>query len=186
MKDIIDAADKFALDEIERYGKPDRVLYDLPNTHGERLADEMGADIDILRIGTRLMDIKLGEAAKLGKIEEHVKMSVEAAKKFLDDFDINEEVRDKIINCVEAHHGGPYRCIEAEVCANADCYKFLDLKGFMLFFHVLSKNMDFEKALKQTESKANEKYSILSLDICKKELEDNYRIITKLIEGAMV
>ena len=40
--------------------------------------------------------------------------------------------------------------------------------------------MLFEEALKYAETKADEKWSILSLDICKKELEPDYKLIKEI------
>lgn len=129
------------------------------------------------------MDIKLGQALKEGRIQDHVKMSVDATREFLEQFDLGKKEKDKILNCVEAHHGTvPYTCLEAEICANADCYRFLHPKGFLVFMHMLGKREgSFEKALRYAEEKLEEKYKIISLDICKKETDEYYRLLKKLI-----
>jgi hypothetical protein len=76
------------------------------------------------------MDLKLGQAFKEGRSQDHVQMSVDAVRVFLDRFDdLDTSKKEKIINCVEAHHKDvPFTCIEAEICANADCYRFLHPK----------------------------------------------------------
>ena len=59
-------------------------------------------------------------------------MSYDCAKEFLEKNEINSEDSKQILNCVEAHHGKvPYTCIEAEICANADCYRFLTPKNML-------------------------------------------------------
>ena len=76
------------------------------------------------------MDIKLGEAKKEGCLKEHSKISADATKNFLQQFDINDELKNKIVNCVEAHHATiPFTSKESELCANADCYRFIHPKA---------------------------------------------------------
>ena len=91
----------------------------------------------------------------------------------------------QIINCVEAHHGTiPFDSIEAEICANADCYRFIHPKGFFLFLTILGKRGSFPDALDMAEKKLDEKYNILSLDFCKNELEEVYRGLKSYISMA--
>lgn len=71
---------------------------------GEALAEHYNADKEIVKIGLYLMDIKLKEARKTGRKNEHDLMAVEYAKEFLKDYDLTKEEYEKIINCIEAHH----------------------------------------------------------------------------------
>lgn len=150
------------------------------------LAKALEADENIVHIGVCLMDLKLGQAIKEGKVKEHVKMSVDASKEFLEKFDLSEEEKKKIMNCVEAHHGTiPFICKEAEICANADCYRFIHPKGVFEFMSVLSKRLDDkDERLNQLEAKLEEKHNTLSLGMCKKELEEYYQMFKKLIADA--
>ena len=43
---------------------------------------------------------------------------------------------------------------------------------------------DFDRILKYAESKTDEKWSVLSLDICKKELEQEYKSIKEICKYA--
>ncbi|MBT3303948.1 hypothetical protein HN592_01015 [Candidatus Woesearchaeota archaeon] len=181
MKDIIENAKKWALEEIEKYGSPSLLLFKTSNEKGQELAEKSGVDKDIVLIGTILMDIKLGQAVKEGKTQEHLGMSVEAVKKWLKDITLEEDKKKKIINCVEAHHGQEYECKEAEICANADCYKFLIPKNVIATIcNLTKKRMNFEEATTLIKNKIEEKYKVLSLDICKQELEENYQLLKKL------
>lgn len=168
-------------------GKSVRPLFELANKNGQKLAEKLGADKDIVMLGTLLMDLKLKQAMKDGKINEHVKMSLDATKQFLQGFELDKEIRNKIYNSVEAHHGNiPFESLEAEICANADCYKFLHPEGVLRYIGILSgeRGEDFEDVLNQVEYKMDEKWNILSLDICKKELEPYYRQFKELISRA--
>lgn len=184
MKQIIEKAKELALDEIKKYNVP-LFLFDSSNENGQRIAIKLNADKDIVMIGTILMDIKLGEAAKNNKLKEHVQIGVEFTKKFLEQFKLPEDVKLKIINCVEAHHGTKaYICKEAEICANADCYKFLLPKNVIGYIaDKVNKNMQLDEAIEFAKNKMEEKHKILSLAICKKELEGNYKNLKKVLEG---
>jgi hypothetical protein len=182
-EEAIEKAEEFALAEIEKYGTPLKLHFDSVNTKGVELAEQLNANKNIVQIGTRLMDVKVGEAVAHNKIKEHVKMSSEATKEFLLQFKIEFEDLDKIINCIEGHHKDiGWNCIEAEICANADCYKFLVVKNLIAYIKLLNKRgLGIDEGLRIAKEKVEEKWSILSLDTCKKELEPHYKIIKEMI-----
>jgi hypothetical protein len=183
MKEVIEKAKELVKEET---GHAVRQLFHLANEAGQKLAEKLNADKDIVMLGTLLMDVKLKQAMAEDRIQDHVKMSIETAKKFLSQFDLDEETVKKIINCVEAHHGDkPYICKEAEICANADCYKFLPVSNWLRYITILSKrDKPFEKCLDEAEKKLEEKWKVLSLDICKEELEPHYNLVKQILEKA--
>ena len=182
--DIIQEAKKFALKEIEEFGLPTPIHFEISEKKAFELAEKLNANKTITLVGVYLMDVKLGEASAQNRNPEHIKMSVEATKKFLGRFELDKETKKKIINCVEAHHGQvPFICKEAEICANADCYRFIHPKGFFAFLTVLGKrNLKFNEVLNFAELKLDEKYKILSLEICKEELEKYYHQFKEFIK----
>jgi len=184
--DLIEKAREYAKSEVDKYGSPNWLLVEISAKKAVELAEKLNADKTIAEVGAYLMDLKLGQALNEGKPTEHVKISSDAAKEFLEQFDLDEETKAKIINCVDAHHKDvPFNCIEAEICANGDCYRFVHPKGFLRFVNSLGKKSDnFDFALNFAEKKFNEKLSILSLDICKEELKESIENIKKLIEEA--
>lgn len=177
MKEIIEKAREWALKEIKENGSPSIEHFNLSNDKGQEIAEKLDADKDIVMLGTILMDIKLGLCLKDGRVKEHVKESVIATEKFLEDFNLDKEIKDKIINCVAAHHGTiPYICKEAEICANADCYRFISPTGVFVYFGILANRYEnISDRIKQAQIKMEEKWNVLSLDICKKELESYYK-----------
>lgn len=180
---IVEVARAFAVSEIEKFGLPDRVLFEISERKALELASTLHADITIVYVGICLIDCKLGQAFQEGKLAEHVRMSADAAKVFLQEQGTTEAFNAKVLNCIEAHHGGvPFTCLEAEICANADCYRFLTPKGFLRYVTILGKRSDdFQQCLSDAEKKLDEKYKILSLDVCKRELEEAYRILKQLV-----
>lgn len=186
MEEVIEKAKEWALEEIEKSGTPSIVHFHLSNSKGQELAEKLGADKDLVMLGTILMDVKLGECFNEGKLPEHIDRSAQATKKFLEQFNIDKAMKDKLINCVEAHHATKeFICKEAEICANADCYRFIYPLGVFAFFELIgSRFNDISKSLELAEKKLEEKHKILSLDICKKELEPYYKTFKELFAKA--
>ncbi len=182
-EEIIEKTKKLVAKETSQSVMP---LFDLANEVGQILAQKLNANKDIILLGTLLMDLKHKQAREEDRISEHVQMSLNASKKFLEQFDLDEETKKKIYNCIEAHHKDvPFMCIEAEICANADCYKFLHPKGVLLYVSILSlRGGSFEESLYNVEEKMDEKWNILSLDICKQELETYYNTFKIYIDKA--
>lgn len=180
---IINASRELALSEIEAFGTPHLIHFEISEKKAIELAGILNADQIIVQTGIHLMDLKLGQAMKDGDVPSHVRMSVDAARDWLDKYSLDEGVKNNIINCIEAHHGDiPFSCIEAEICANADCYRFIHPKGFFVYLTMLGKRgLNFSECLTVAEKKMKEKYNILSLDICKKELENYYHTLKSYI-----
>lgn len=186
MNNIIEAAKNFALEEIQEYGTPYITHLEISRNKALELAKLYSADPFIVEVGAYLMDVKLGQALKEGRIEDHVRMSADATKKFLSQFDIDEARKNKIINCVEAHHQDvPFICREAEICSNADCYRMAHPKGFFGYLMLLgSRNPNFQENLRQAEMKLEEKHGLLTLPECRQELEAHYVTLKALITEA--
>jgi len=185
MKKIIAKAREWALEEIKKNGTPAVGHFEISNLKGQELAKKFGADKDIVMVGTMLMDIKLGECLKEGKVSEHIARGGQATKEFLEQFKVAKRTKEKIINCVTAHHGtASYTCKEAEICANADCYRFLSPKGFFTYCNLLGKRTDnLSEYTKQLEYKVDEKWKALSLDFCKEELKPYYEMFKELFKN---
>ncbi|HLD31548.1 MAG TPA: hypothetical protein VJB37_01500 [Patescibacteria group bacterium] len=184
--DLVSAAKTYAQEEIAKFGTPLPVHFTLSEEKAIVLAQSLGADLEIVKVGVYLMDLKLGQALAEQRLAEHVEMSRTAAAEFLQSFDLPIDREQKILNCVEAHHGQvPYLCPEAEICANADCYRFLHPRGFFAYIPLLAgRGVTEEEILRQLEYKIDEKKAILSLPECRQELLSYYKIYKKLIEAA--
>ena len=183
MQEIIDKAEEYALKES---AKPVRPLLQIANQRGQELAEKLNADKFVVNLGTIFMDLKRKQAVEENRLGEHAKMSADAAREFLKGFNLGTDIIEKVANCAEAHHGEvPFTCIEAEICANADAYKFLDPRGMLQFFMIMGgRDNSFKSALKMAEKKLDEKWNILTLDICKKELEPYYKQFKELLSKA--
>lgn len=187
IEELIVKTDKFNREEIQKYNPDMEFLHDICLKAGIRLAKEYGADENIVKIALSMMDSKLPEASHLGKPKEHISMSSDVTKELLKDIDfLSEYDKKNIIKCVEEHHGvEKYFSIESEVCANANCYKFVHPKGILFYSSMLGRRFhDFNKELDQLEFKLNEKHNTISLSLVKDELESYYEFFQKAINEA--
>lgn len=175
---LLQKAKEFALEQSKITGAPSIFNLKLSNEKGQWLAEELGADKTIVLIGTSLMDCQLGLVMKQGKIDKHIEMSAKKTEELLAKFPkINSETKEKIVYCVRQHHGAKkFHSLEAEICCNADCYRFASIKGFVDVLRTFGDISTIE-LLKLLDSKADEKWQALSLHICKKELEPQYKLI---------
>jgi len=186
-EEIIKKAREWAVSEIEKYDSLALLLFEISEAKALELAEKMNVDKNIVHLGAILMDIGLGKAKEEGRILEHTKIGVELAKEFFKDFDLGKEEENKILNCIESHHGKvAFESLEAEVCTNADCYRFISPRGVFVFLYHMGKGKEFNfgGVLDFAEEKMDEKWNILSLDICKQELEPYYKQFKDLINKA--
>lgn len=184
MHEVVEKARTLALQEIQKYGVPLLDHFEIANRKGQELAKKEKVDADIVLLGTILMDLKLGKCMKEGKVEEHTRRSMVAALRIISS--LPSEKQKKIINCIEAHHKQvPFLCKEAEVVANADCYRFLHPQGVFPYIKALDRRYkSFQDALLQVEKKMDEKWSILTLKDCRKELKPYYLSFKELLQKA--
>lgn len=186
LKDLVKDADVLMRKETDKYNKDIEFLYDIALKIGGVLAKKYNANTDIVKIGIALMDVKLLEAQNIGTPKKHTEMAIDFTTELLEKYDIDDSIKENIIHCVEEHHGREnYYSIESEICANADCYKFLTPKGIFAYLSLLGRRYhDLDKELKQLEYKMDEKYNAISLDIVKEELEPYYKQVKELLEDA--
>jgi hypothetical protein len=180
---VAEEAIQLARNEIMEFGSPDMEIFDISLDHGVRLASKLQANVNLVKIGVSMMDLKLGQSIKEGRVGEHIKMSVDAANDFLADKDIDASDKEVIINSIEAHHGGvEFNSIESEICTNADCYRFLHPRGIFVVFNIFkSRIKDTQKSLVMLDEKMEEKMNLMTLDVVRKELEPIYKDFKKNI-----
>jgi len=162
---------------------PLRQNIDLSRDVGKRLAKTLGANIDVVEMGTLLMDCALGHAIKENRQGEHVQMSLEKANELLVESDLSEEEKENIRRCILEHHGvSRFSSLESEIVCNADCYRFVSIKGFCFAMRYL-RDMPFDELVSLLKRKVDEKWNALSLDIAKKEITSQYQTIVQILKG---
>ncbi len=185
---LFEKAYAFALQQTEKFINPSKFNLDTGIKYAEELAKSIGADPVLSKIGAALMDIKLGECIKNKCAPKHVELGVKLAEEFLNENKVDSKTKQILLDCVKCHHGiasGNYPSKEAEVCANADCYRFL-LPAGVYYGVILTTNswgMTQNQSIDYVLSKVEEKHSILSLDKAKADLEPHYNAIKTILNS---
>lgn len=179
---LLEDVKNYAYSEIEKFWFPTKVHFDLSFEKGKEIAEKLGANIELVLLGVCFIDIKLGQAIAENRLADHIQMWVDACNAFLEKYEVSDDEKKIIINSIEAHHSAvSFESLEAEIIANADCYRFLHPKGVLYYISVLTKRwLEFDEVLKQAEYKLDEKWSIVSLECCKQELGEHYKSFKKM------
>lgn len=180
---LLELSEELLQKEIEKNGLPPIEFHEICLGYGKKLAKIYKVDKDLILAALNLMDVKVGEASQKKKMPEHVKMSLDAAMPLIKKAKLSKRDEEKVIGCILSHHGvEKYPSIEAEICANADCFKFLHPRGVINFIWSLGKRgSSFEDALKYMDYKLEEKHKTLSLPEVKKEGQGYYKEFKKLL-----
>lgn len=183
MKTFLEEVKKLAYAEVERTGMPLRQHVDLSYFKGIELAKKLNANVDVVAAGTLLMDCMIGQALQENRLADHVQMSLDKANELLEKSSLSEEDKENIRHCITQHHGAEkFYSLESEICCNADCYRFASIEGFMYAARYL-RDMPFEGLVKLLKDKTKEKQNLISLEVVKKELEPQYRVVNNLLAG---
>lgn len=185
-RNVVNRALELARMEATQYGLPTEVHLDLSLQKAQEIARRLGADVNLATVGAALMDLKLGEAFAQKRLPEHVEMGVEASKQFLREQQVGESEERILLNCVAAHHGTvPFESLEAEIVANADCYRFIHPRGVVDYLGTLARRgLALDAVCDQATAKLEEKWRILSLEECKSDLTPYYRFFSDAFGAA--
>jgi len=183
-KTLINSAKEIAYEDSEKNGVPSKFQIDFAVEKAQFLANKLGANEDVCILGAYLMDCKLGTAYIAGNLGKHVSLSKDEAEMLLSkDKDITDTEKNNVIQCVLQHHGSSgFYSKEAEIVCNADCYKFISIKGVIGSIKGM-RDMPLDAIIKLFIEKADEKWQALSLDYCKKALKIEYTNIKLFLES---
>lgn len=182
MDSLVKAAQSLAFSEVERTGMPIKQHVDLAYAVGTRLAQQLGANINIVQVGTLLMDCRIGQALKENRLGDHVQMSLDKTNELLSDSNIADEDKENIRHCVQEHHGvGKFYSLESEICANSDCYRFVSIEGFAYAMRYL-RDMPFPDLVKLLRNKVEEKWGIITIESVQTELKPQYATISNMLD----
>ncbi len=183
MQNFLKQVRKLAYDEVEKTGMPLKLHVDLACGVGKKLAKDLGADTDIVEAGTLLMDCLIGQAIKEGRLSDHIQMSLDKANELLEQSSLSEKDKENVRHCISEHHGvEKFYSLESEICCNADCYRFVSIKGFSYAMRYL-RDIPFEDLIKLLRNKVDEKWDVLSLESCKTELKSQHEVLNNLLRG---
>jgi len=119
---------------------------------GRRIADEEGADEEIVRLGAVFHDIGRRKESE-GEVKDHASWGAKKTRRILAGKGCEEEVIDAVVHCVEAHRystGPDPQTLEASVVADADN---LDALGAVGIARTFAHNSDFDKTVQHIRDK---------------------------------
>jgi len=185
-KNLLEISEKLLKKEVEKTDIPPIENHKICLAYGKELAKAYKANEDFILACLNFMDLKMGEAFLNNRMKDHVQMSLKATLLAIRPLDLDKKIIKEISDCISSHHGmKKYPSIEAEICANADCFKFLHPRGVFAFISSLGKRgMAFEDLLRYAKQKLEEKIAIISLPEVKEEAKSYYHLLSEIFEKA--
>ena len=145
------------------------------------LANEYGADVEIVELGALLHDI--AKPSKYGPAEEHHIYGAEIAEQLLKALNYPKDRIEQVKNCVLNHRGSvnrPKNTIEEQCVADADVIAHFDCIP-LLFSKAYGKlNLSIPDGKEWVRQKLERDYNKLS-ERTKEKLEDRYKNIKNVL-----
>jgi len=181
-KEIVEKAKELMYKQTEINKSPSWLLTCIAIQKGRELATKYNVDENIVLTSLYLQHTVFSPIWN-GEIQKnHPKLSAEFSKKYLEEWKVPKEEQDIILNAIEAHHNAvETKSLIAEVVKNAECYKFITVKGAMIWLHELGKRgVTYEEAVTKVIAKMEQKMNLLTFDECKEEANINCEKIRKI------
>ena len=185
---IIDLIEKEVKEKIEKYKQNSEDYYDFWNEHikyvyieSQKLAEQYGADLEIVKLGALLHDIAL--ICKVGERKDHHINGKILAEEILKKYDYPEEKMNRVLSCVYNHRSSKNATNIEDLCvADADIIAHFDNIP-MLFNSAYNRNNIKLNEVRAWMKEAFEKdYYDLS-DRTKKAFSDRYALICEIVLG---
>ena len=164
--------------------------YDFWNEHikyvvenAVRLANEYGADVEIVELGALLHDIAM--PSEYGEREQHNIYGAEIAEQLLTKLNYPKERIEQVKNCVLNHRGSkdrPRNTIEEQCVADADVIAHFDCIPSLFSLAYKEMNLSISDGKEYVKKKLERDYNKLS-ERTRKILEDRYK---NIIDGLFV
>ena len=182
--DIINLSKELMRKQTQINKAPAWLLTELAIKKGKELSKKYNVDERLVLTSLYLAHTIFSPIWK-GKIQKnHPKLSSDFVKKYLDEWNIDKNEQEIILNAIEAHHNKvPTKSKIAEVVKNAECFKFVTVEGSLIWLHELGmRQVSFKEAVGKVIQKLEQKKDLLTLDDCIQEAEENYDKILKLFK----
>ncbi len=181
--DIVNLSKELMFKQTQKNKVPAWLLTELAIKKGKELSKKYNVDERLVLTSLYLAHTIFSPIWKGDIQKNHPKLSSEFIKKYLDEWGVDKNEQEIILNSIEAHHNKvPAKSKIAEIVKNAECFKFITIEGCLIFLHELGlRQVPFEEAIDKVIQKMEQKKSLLTLDDCKKEAEKNCNKILNLL-----
>jgi len=183
--DIVNLSKELMQKQTQINKAPALLLTEIAIKKGKELSKKYDVDEKLVLISLYLAHTVFSPIWKGDIQKNHPKLSSDFVKKYLDEWNVDEDEQKIILNAIEAHHDKiPTKSKVAEVVKNAECFKFVTVEGSLIWLHELGiRQVPFEEAVDKVIQKMNQKKSLLTFGDCIKEAEENCNFILKLFNS---
>jgi HD superfamily phosphodiesterase len=140
------------------------------------------ADLNVVRAASIAHDM-----GRIVRDEGHAEESARILKPFLDEIDIDDEIKDKILDAVASHDVNKIEAakhLEARIVYDADKIEILSVYGFMRvwFWLIEERKMEISEAVQFLEKYCKKFKSTLYSNFAKDFVEQQYPLIEKMLK----
>ncbi|MCD4756391.1 hypothetical protein K8R20_02130 [bacterium] len=182
--DIINLSKELMHKQTQKNKAPAWLLTELAIKKGRELSKAHDVDERLVLTSLYLAHTIFSPIWKGDIQKNHSKLSSEFVKTYLDEWNVDKDEQEIILNSIEAHHNKvSTKSKIAEVVKNAECFKFVTVEGSLIWLHELGiRQVPFEEAVDKVIQKMEQKKGLLTFDDCIKEAEENCREILALLK----
>ena len=130
--------------------------------YGNMLADELGADKEIVELSCWLHDLTRIK----GEVENHHITSSDEAEKILNDLGYDKDKTEKVKGCIRAHRGSvnmKKKNIEEEIVASADAMAHFEFAIILFYSAFGRKGLSLEDGTKWISEKIERSWNKISI-----------------------
>lgn len=173
--DIINLSKELMCKQTQKNKAPNWLLTELAIKKGKELSKIHDVDERLVLISLYLAHTIFSPIWKGSIQKNHPKLSSDFVKAHLDEWNVDKNEQEIILNAIEAHHNKvPTKSKIAEVVKNAECFKFVTVEGSLIWLHELgTRQVPFEESIDKVIQKMEQKKILLTFDDCIKEAEEN-------------
>ena len=189
-KSAIEEAKKLMYNQTSINKAPSWLLTCLAVEVGESLADEFNVDSNIVMLTLYLQHLVFDPITK-GEVQKHhpdLSADYVINNQLLEKWNIPLEDRKVIIEAIRSQHKKEVNPdLTIEVIKNAECQKFVTVKGALIWLHELGlRGINFDEAKELVLYKMEQKKSLLTLDKCVEDGNQNCKIITNMFDDVTI
>ena len=183
--DIVNLSRELMLKRIEINKAPAWLLTKIAIEKGRELSQKYHVDERLILTSLYLAHTVFSPIWK-GEIQKnHPQLSAEFVKSYLGKWNVNNKDQETILNAILAHHNHVQaKSKVAEIVKNAEGFKFLTVRGSLIFLHELGKRgVPYNKAKEMVIEKMYQKRGLLTLSDCIGEADINIVKILNIFNG---
>ena len=184
--DIVESVKEYIIRQSDEYKSNADDHYDFWNEHikyvldeSVKLANEYGADVEIVSLGALLHDIAL--INKVGDRKDHHVNGEIISRKVLDDLGYDSEKKERVLKCVYNHRSSKNaESIEETCVADADVLAHFDNIPMLFHSAFVRNDVELNDINKWLEEAFGKDYNDLS-DDTRKSFKNRYEAIKDIL-----